>query len=167
MGQFLGDSLNQWRFFAFFTDLDHFAGLHVVVLDDITPGVLAKLPEPTYALETSVENYQVGYALHPTVTDLSMAQRIHQALQSAGVAADNYNLAKAQCWVHAANTAQSENDRSGFAQQALGEAGQLLGALEADKNAAPRYGVPSKSSLRPDLAAKLQELQGQEHSYLR
>ena len=72
-------------------DLDHFAGLHVVVLDDITPGVLAKLPEPTYALETSVENYQVGYALHPTVTDLSMAQRIHQALQSAGYCDSNGN----------------------------------------------------------------------------
>ena len=93
---------------------------------------------------------------------VASAQSRIQALQSAGVAADNYNLAKAQCWIHAANTAQSENDRSGFAQQALGEAGQLLGALEADKNAAPRYGVPSKSSLRPDLAAKLQELQGQD-----
>ena len=93
---------------------------------------------------------------------VASAQSRIQALQSAGVTADNYNLAKAQCWIHAANTAQSENDRSGFAQQALGEAGQLLGALEADKNAAPRYGVPSKSSLRPDLAAKLQELQGQD-----
>jgi outer membrane protein OmpA-like peptidoglycan-associated protein len=93
---------------------------------------------------------------------VASAQSRIQALQSAGVAADNYNLAKAQCWIHAANTAQSENDRSGFAQQALGEAGQLLGALEADKNAAPRYGVPANSSLRPDLAAKLQELQGQD-----
>ena len=92
---------------------------------------------------------------------VATAQSRIQALQSAGVAADNYNLAKAQCWVEAANTAQSENDRSGFDQQALGEAGQLLGALEADKNAAPRYGIPSNNNLRPDLAAKLKDLQAQ------
>ena len=92
---------------------------------------------------------------------VAAAQSRIQALQSAGVAADNYNLAKAQCWVNAANTAQSENDRSGFAGQALGEAGQLLGALEADKNAPPRYGVPLAASLRPDLQARLKDLQAQ------
>jgi outer membrane protein OmpA-like peptidoglycan-associated protein len=112
----------------------------------------------------SALSLSLGLLLAPQVQaadSVAAAQSRIQALQSAGVAADNYNLAKAQCWVNAANTAQSENDRSGFAAQALGEAGQLLGALEADKNAAPRYGIPSNSSLRPDLAAKLKDLQAQ------
>jgi outer membrane protein OmpA-like peptidoglycan-associated protein len=101
-------------------------------------------------------------AAESATSGVTAAQSRLQALQSAGVAADNYNLAKAQCWVNAANTAQSENDRSGFAGQALGEAGQLLAALEADKNTPPRYGAPANSSLRPDLAAKLKELQGKD-----
>ena len=71
--------------------LDHFAALHVVVLDDITPGKLANLPAPTYALETSAENYQVGYALQSPLTDLSLANEIHQALQGAGYCDSNGN----------------------------------------------------------------------------
>lgn len=72
-------------------NLDHFAALHIVVLDDITPDTLAKLPAPTYALETSTENYQVGYALKNPVTDLPLARMIHQALQGAGYCDSNGN----------------------------------------------------------------------------
>ncbi len=72
-------------------NLDHFGALHVLVLDDITPGRLAALPPPTYALETSAENYQVGYALQTPVTDLPLARAIHQALQGAGYCDNNGN----------------------------------------------------------------------------
>jgi outer membrane protein OmpA-like peptidoglycan-associated protein len=92
---------------------------------------------------------------------LASAQNRLQALQSAGLGAGNYNWEKAQCWLVAANTAQSENDRSGFAGQAQQEAEQLLSVLEADKNAAPRYGSSMAVSLRPDLQAQLKDLQAQ------
>lgn len=72
-------------------DLDHFAALHVLVLDDITPGVLAKLPEPTYAIETSSDNFQVGYMLYVPLTDKSRAQSIHQALTKSGYCDSNGN----------------------------------------------------------------------------
>lgn len=92
---------------------------------------------------------------------LAAAKSRLDALHTAGVPADNYNWAKAKCWLEAANTAYSENDRSGFGGQAQQEAEQLLSALEADKNTAPRYGVPAAASLRPDLQAKLKDLQAQ------
>lgn len=94
-------------------------------------------------------------------SSLAAAQNRLQALQQAGIPADNYNWAKAKCWLEAANTAQSENDRSGFAAQAQQEAEQLLSSLEADKNAAPRYGLQTGLSIRPDLQAKLKDLQNQ------
>lgn len=72
-------------------DLQHFAALHVLVLDDIKADVLAKLPPPTYALETSAGNYQVGYKLEAPLTDLEFARAIHQALQSAGYCDKNGN----------------------------------------------------------------------------
>lgn len=65
-------------------DLEHFAALYVVVLDDIKAGVLEKLPPPTYALETSAGNYQVGYQLEVPLADLGLAQAIHHALHGAG-----------------------------------------------------------------------------------
>ncbi|MFI0545539.1 MAG: OmpA family protein [Brachymonas sp.] len=89
------------------------------------------------------------------------AQNRLQALQGAGLGAGNYNWEKAQCWLVAATTAQSENDRSGFAGQAQQEAEQLLSVLEADKSAAPRYGSSMAVSLRPDLQAHLKDLQTQ------
>lgn len=92
---------------------------------------------------------------------LGAAQNRLEALRTAGVPTDNYNWAKAKCWLEAANTAYSENDRSGFGGQAQQEAEQLLSALEADKNAPPHYGAPQAASLRPDLQAKLKDLQAQ------
>ena len=65
-------------------DLEHFAALHVLVLDDITADVLAKLPPPTYALETSAGNFQVGYKLGEPLLEKPLARAIHQALQGAG-----------------------------------------------------------------------------------
>ena len=94
--------------------------------------------------------------------NLGAAQNRLQALHTAGVPADNYNWAKAKCWLEAANTAYSENERSGFGAQATQEAEQLLSTLEADKNAAPRYGVPqAAASLRPGLQVKLKALQAE------
>lgn len=72
-------------------DLEHFAALYVVVLDDIKADDLEKLPPPTYALETSVGNYQIGYKLAAPLTDLKFARAIHQALQGAGYCDNNGN----------------------------------------------------------------------------
>ena len=72
-------------------DLQHFAALHVLVLDDITADVLTKLPPPTYALETSAGNYQVGYKLAAPLADLVTARALHNALQVANYCDNNGN----------------------------------------------------------------------------
>ena len=42
------------------------------------------LPAPTYAIETSKGNYQLGYKLAEPLTDVAMAQAIHNGLHLAG-----------------------------------------------------------------------------------
>lgn len=71
--------------------LEAFAALHVVVLDDITLEATAQLQAPTYAIETSAGNYQVGYKLDEPLTDKALAQEIHNGLHSAGYCDSNGN----------------------------------------------------------------------------
>lgn len=61
--------------------LESFAALHVVVIDDVKPD--AQLPEPTYAIETSEGNYQLGYKLTVPLTDKTLAKAIHNLLHQA------------------------------------------------------------------------------------
>jgi len=61
--------------------LDCFSRLFCVVLDDATtpPGIT-----PTWVLETSAGNCQVGYRLADPVSDPGIAKRLHQAITKAG-----------------------------------------------------------------------------------
>lgn len=60
---------------------DCFSRLGVVVLDDAS--ALPQVP-PTYVLETSAGNVQVGYRLSDPVSDLGAAIELHKALAAAG-----------------------------------------------------------------------------------
>ena len=53
----------------------------MVVVDDLKDG--SNLPAPTYAVETSEGNYQLGYKLAEPLTDVAMAQAIHNGLHLA------------------------------------------------------------------------------------
>ena len=75
-------------------------------------------------------------------------------LSEAGVAQNNYSLAKAQCWLDTANTQYYENDRTGYIEESLAESMKIIQALESDKNAKAGYTTPlvaHSSRLRDDL----------------
>ena len=64
----------------------YFHALHAIVLDDIGEKVpLEKITlEPTWIIETSEGNYQVGYALDPLVTDVQAADALSKAFIRSG-----------------------------------------------------------------------------------
>lgn len=69
-----------------------------------------------------------------------------------------YSLAKAQCWLETAWAQHSENDRTGYVEDALAEAARIARALEADRNSAAGLETPlpaSATRLREDLWSKL------------
>ena len=89
-------------------------------------------------------------APHAQAADsVAAAQSRIQALQSAGVAADNYNLAKAQCWVNAANTAQSENDRSGLRRKLWARQGSCLARSRPIKTRRHAMALPAIAVCAP------------------
>lgn len=69
----------------------NFAACHVLVLDDIGTGLGAKIDQgkiklaPTYVIETSPDNYQLGYALAEPMTDAAEVLQLQQALISQGL----------------------------------------------------------------------------------
>ena len=71
--------------------LNGFVALRCIVLDDIKAAVLAKLPPPTYVIETSADNYQVGYKLASPVTDKVLARTLHNAIHKLGYCDSNGN----------------------------------------------------------------------------
>ena len=84
-------------------------------------------------------------------------QRLRK-LSEAGIAQNNYSLAKAQCWLDTANTQYHENDRTGYIEESLTEAVKIAQALEADKSVRAGYDTPlvaRSSKLREDLWAQL------------
>ena len=84
-------------------------------------------------------------------------QRLRK-LSEAGIAQNNYSLAKAQCWLDTAKTQYHENDRTGYIEESLTEAVKIAQALEADKSARAGYDTPlvaRSSKLREDLWAQL------------
>ena len=84
-------------------------------------------------------------------------QRLRK-LNEAGIAQNNYSLAKAQCWLDTAKTQYHENDRTGYIEESLTEAVKIAQALEADKSARAGYDTPlvaRSSKLREDLWAQL------------
>lgn len=67
---------------------ENFAALQVLVLDDVGTKVLwMRLQgfEPTYVIETSPGNYQVGYCLKEPLTDIQLATKLKKAAISAGL----------------------------------------------------------------------------------
>lgn len=72
-----------------------FSSLHVLTLDDIGTGKSAKINPaqirlaPSYVLETSPANFQVGYILDVPETDQSRANALIDAMVHQGLAADN------------------------------------------------------------------------------
>ncbi len=93
-----------------------------------------------------------------------LQQRLRK-LSEAGLQQNNYSLAKAQCWLDTARTQYSENDRSGYVDDALTEAARITGALESDRNSRAGHQTPLLSSstrLREDLWTQLATLRGKD-----
>lgn len=95
---------NYFALAAFMPDLEgtyhrrkkSFAALFVVALDDVTPVVVegkqkAQIPfsrvslPPTYVLETSEGNFQVGYFLHEPILDRGEAEDLLKAIIASGL----------------------------------------------------------------------------------
>ncbi|RKX24364.1 MAG: hypothetical protein DRP47_11500 [Candidatus Zixiibacteriota bacterium] len=67
---------------------ENFAAYHFIILDDVGTKIpLEKLPdiEPTWIIETSPGNYQVGFVLAEPITDISEAERLIKAVIDAGL----------------------------------------------------------------------------------
>lgn len=65
-------------------NLECFAALHFVVLDDVKNTPL----KPTYKLETSSDNFQIGFKLAQPLRDKEIARRLLQSIQNAGLESD-------------------------------------------------------------------------------
>jgi hypothetical protein len=64
-----------------------FSRLMCVVLDDIKECYMA----PTWRIETSPNNYQIGFKLSEPVTDVEVATRLHKALGQTGIIPNDKN----------------------------------------------------------------------------
>ncbi len=94
---------------------------------------------------------------------LEAVQQRLRALNEAGIAHNNYPLAKAQCWLDTAKTQYHENDRTGYVEESLRESLKIVRALEADKNAQAGFDTPlvaRSTRLRDDLWAQLSGFKG-------
>ncbi|RYG13584.1 MAG: hypothetical protein EON92_05040, partial [Burkholderiales bacterium] len=84
-----------------------------------------------------------------------------QRLVHAGVPAANFSLAKAQCWLDSAYTQRSENDRTGYVEEAVAEADRIVGALQADPTTDAGRNTPliaRSTRLRQDLWTQLDSM---------
>lgn len=82
-------------------------------------------------------------------------------LTNAGVPPSNFSLAKAQCWLETAHTQYSENDRTGYVEEAVAEAARIARALEADRNTDAGRTTPliaRSTRLREDLWTQLDKM---------
>ena len=81
-------------------------------------------------------------------------------LSEQGLTAANYSVAKAQCWLDTAWSQYSENDRSGFPEEALAESAAIVRALEVDKASKAGFSTPfivRSTKIREDLWSRLQD----------
>ena len=112
----------------------------------------------TQLLLTAISLAGWSSAQAATSPAIASVQARLQVLSTAGVPDKNYNFAKAQCWADAATTAWSENDRTGFAEGAIAEAGRVTAALEGNKLARPVDDTPliaGSAKVREDLWTQL------------
>ncbi len=65
---------------------EHFQALHAIILDDVAVnGYADRLAlAPSWVLETSPDNYQVGYLLNQPLQDAGLADRLTRAVGAAG-----------------------------------------------------------------------------------
>lgn len=81
-------------------------------------------------------------------------------LNEQGLTAANYSVAKAQCWLDIAWSQYSENDRSGFPDEALAESTAIVRALETDKSSRAGFSTPfivRSTKVRDDLWIRVQD----------
>ena len=81
-------------------------------------------------------------------------------LNEQGLTLTNYSVAKAQCWLDTAWSQYSENDRSGFPDEALAESTAIVSALESDKSSKAGFSTPfvvSSTKVRDDLWTRVQD----------
>ncbi len=87
----------------------------------------------------------------------ALQQRLRK-LNEAGIAQNNYPLAKAQCWLDTAKTQYHENDRTGYIEESMTESQKIISALEADRNSRAGFDTPlvaRSTRLRDDLWMEL------------
>jgi outer membrane protein OmpA-like peptidoglycan-associated protein len=83
-----------------------------------------------------------------------------KTLNDRGVPVEDYDLARAQCWLSFALEEYHENDRTGVIESALTESQNIVAALEQNAKPAPTQSpIATSTKLRPDLWAKLTALQ--------
>lgn len=102
-------------------------------------------------------------------TTLEQVQLRLRRLSESGVAQNNYSLAKAQCWVDTAATQYSENDRTGYIEEALAESIKIVDQLERDKTAKAGFDTPliaRSTRLRSDLWSQLGQLKASSNGML-
>lgn len=98
---------------------------------------------------------KTGAQAGPAAEDVQLRLR---RLADAGVASTNFSMAKAQCWLDTAHAQRSENDRTGYVEEAVAEAARIAGALESDRNTDAGQATPliaRSSRLREDLWSQL------------
>jgi OOP family OmpA-OmpF porin len=81
-------------------------------------------------------------------------------LNEQGLTLTNYSVAKAQCWLDTAWSQYSENDRSGFPDEALAESSAIVSALESDKLSKAGFSTPfivRSTKVRDDLWTRVQD----------
>lgn len=94
----------------------------------------------------------------------ALQQRL-RVLNEAGVAQNNYSLAKAQCWLDTAKTQYHENDRTGYIEESMTESQKIIQALEGNKAAKVGLDTPlvaRSARLRDDLWAELSKFKSNE-----
>ena len=117
------------------------------------PGLMA---QATRIIDSVIQHYK------GTFDEFQLRLR---KLSEAGVAQNNFSLAKAQCWLDTARAQYSENDRTGYIEDSLAESVRIIQALETDKNSRAGYDTPlvaRSSRLRNDLWRQLADIRSRE-----
>ncbi|MBI2770286.1 MAG: hypothetical protein HYX47_11735 [Burkholderiales bacterium] len=98
----------------------------------------------------------------------AVQQRL-RLLSEAGLAQNNYPLAKAQCWLDTAKTQYHENDRTGYIEESIAESLKIVQALEGDKGRKVGFDTPlvaRSTRLREDLWAQLGAFKSRESTLI-
>ena len=81
--------------------MSHFGGLYVLVLDDVRDLTPFFELDPTYVLETSPGNYQVGFKFTQPIRNLAVAKALTKSLSDQGFAGNDPSGNSAVRWARA------------------------------------------------------------------